>query len=300
MQKPAGWSGSFRPPEGLWERALAGAGKTIYVGLRGGKIAALDARDGTLRWQTSLGIEVQAPPVIDQDTLFVPTTFVGPGLAGDPDGRAVLFALRAKNGELLWRFESQAYILQTPFVNSEQVYVGGSYSNPAVTVDEGGPLRLYALSRQDGDLIWQVDALDGYVKSLYAHDGYLCYIAYTDFVPGLDAGSGEELWRQETGNWVPALSGFEGTIYFGSANTVIHARDIRDGSLIWNYNIPEGSFNYALGAPVRAGDSLYFLTQRGEIFALNALDGSLQWSLATESARQGRPDGWIRGNFHRG
>ena len=279
--KTGGLAWRFDPPQGLWDRALAAADGQVYVGLKGGLLAALDARSGALLWQSSLGVEVQAPPAASGGRVYVPSTFVGPGLAGDPTGQARLFALDAKTGESLWSFQAGAYILQTPFIDGNQLFTGGSYADPQLKVDEGGPMRLYALSVQDGSQRWSYQSTDGYVKAIYAAGGYVSYIAYTDYLSGLDAASGKLLWRQETGNWVPSLSGHQQTLYFGAANTVVQARAIQDGSVIWSYNIPGGSFNYLLGAPVRVTDDLYCLTQRGDLFALDAANGSLRWSQAT-------------------
>jgi len=96
------------------------------------------------------------------------------------------------------------------------------------------------------------------------------------------------LWRRDTGNWVPTLSGADNTIYFGSANTIVHALDANDGSVKWQHNITEGTFNYVLGAPIRVGDDLVFLTQHGDIMVLDALDGTLRWHFPTAiTARTG-------------
>jgi outer membrane protein assembly factor BamB len=52
----------------------------------------------------------------------------------------------------------------------------------------------------------------------------------------------------------------------------------------WQYNIGGDTFNYLLGAPVQVGSSLYFLSQQGDVIALDATDGTLQWQLETSVA----------------
>lgn len=272
---------TYDPPAGIWERGLAGSGDTLFIGLRDASLVALRVSDREVRWRRELGINVQAPPFILGNTVFVPTTFVGPGLTADPEGRARLFALDAQTGEQRWSFESRNYILQTPYAEGETVYVAGSYRDPEVEVDEGGPMRLYALAARDGSLRWTYESVDGYVKSLYATPERVIYIAYQDFVSGLDANQGTLIWRRDTGNWVPALSGVDEVVYFGSANTVVHAWRVADGESVWEFDIPTGTFNYLLGEPVRIANDLYFLTQQGEIIALDAVEGNLLWSLET-------------------
>jgi len=271
----------YAPPEGLWGRAYASDGNTVFVGLRGGKLAALDVEQGKVRWQQIIGPNVQAPPLVHEGVVYVSTTFVGPGLDGDARGKAKLVALDGRDGSILWEFVSESYILQTPAIHNERIYTGGGYYDPSVEVDEGGPLKVYALSRQDGLLQWVYSSVDGYVKALYATDEVVVFIAYQDFANGLDVNTGELIWRKDTGNWVPSLSGFENVIYYGSANTMVHAVRADTGDTLWTYNIEGGSFNYALGKPLRIADELYFLSQQGDLIALNAVDGSFQWSLPT-------------------
>jgi len=107
------------------------------------------------------------------------------------------------------------------------------------------------------------------------------YIAYQDFSVGIDAGNGEMRWRLDTGNWVPTLSGAGNTIYYGSANTIVHAVNADSGMFEWQFNIPEGTFNYVLGAPVHVEEDLVFLTQLGELMSVNAATGELRWRFST-------------------
>ncbi len=265
----------------VWERAFATDGKLIFVGMQGGRLAALDARSGELKWQIELGIDMQVRPLIANELLYVPTTFVGPGLDSNPEGKAKLFILDPNDGSEIWSFESDNYILQTPTLSGDTLYVGGSYYAPEIDVDEGGPMRIYALDAQSGEEYWAYESVDGFAKKLYATEDAVVYIAYQDFVTGVDAQTGEAIWRRDTGNWVPSMLGVGNTVYFGSANTVIYAYDTASGDLIWKHNIPEGTFNYVMGAPVRVQDELYMLTQHGDIMALNALDGTALWKIPT-------------------
>jgi|APSaa5957512622_1039677.scaffolds.fasta_scaffold48862_2 outer membrane protein assembly factor BamB len=272
----------FSPPEGIWHRAYAMADEQVFIAMVGGNVAALDAQNGDLLWETALGINAQVPLYVLDQTLFVATTFVGPGLQADPQGQAKLFALDTRSGAIRWEFESENYILQTPFSTGEVVYTGGSYVNPAVDVDEGGPMRLYALSAADGRPLWEYVSEDGFVKAVYATDEMVTYIAYQDFLSGVDAQTGTLAWRGDTGNWVPSLAGSGNTVYYGSANTVVHAWQMDSGESLWTYNIGGESFNYLLGAPVIVGETVYFISQRGDMIALDANDGRELWRMAVD------------------
>lgn len=267
----------YQPEGRLWERAVAGAGNLVLVGSENGVLTALDVATGEPAWSVDVGVNVQMAPLVAGDVIYVPTTFAGPGIKADPQGRAKLLALNVADGTERWSVETGNYILQTPFATADTVYVGGSYQNPAVEVDEGGPMRVYAFSAEDGSQRWVYEAEDGFVKAIYANDNAVAYIAYQDFANVLDAADGSLRWRKDTGNWVPSLSGSGDTVYFSSANTVIHALNTGTGDVSWKHNIGGDSFNYGLGAPVKQGDILYVLSQKGDVLALNAADGSQVW-----------------------
>lgn len=274
---------SYDPGARIWERAYASDGDLLFIGLEDGEYAALDPSNGREVWRVKLDVNSQMPPFISGGVVYVPTTFAGPGMIGDPNGRAVLYALSANDGKTLWSFETDNYILQTPFLQGETVYAAGSFSDPR-DIDEGGHMRLYALDAKDGSVKWEYESEDGFTKQVYATADYVSYIAYQDFLVGLDAKTGESLWRTDTGNWVPTLAGSGGVVYYGSANTNVHAVDIETGSVLWTYNIPQGTFNYLLGAPVRVEDELVFLTQVGEVVALDAVTGGFHWQVATDAS----------------
>ena len=280
----------------VWERAYTTDGKYIFVALEDGRLLALDARSGKTRWDVDLGINVQVRPLVVGNPLYVPTTFVGPKLTSNPEGKAKLFVLNTADGSEIWSFETDNYILQTPTLFGEVVYAGGSYYAPEIEVDEGGPMRIYALDAENAAELWTYESMDGFIKRMYATESSLAYIAYEDYAIGVDVQTGEMSWRRDTGNWVPSMLGVGDTVYFGSANTAIYAFDTTTGDINWQHNIPEGTFNYVMGSPVRVQDDLYVLTQHGDIFALNALDGTPLWHLPTGvTPRDGLAvsDGWL-------
>jgi len=272
---------TFAPPEGIWERAYASDGKRVFVGLKNKTIAALDASNGKLIWQKDLGINMQVPPLVDEGILYASTAFVGPELTPNEHGRAKLFALDTTTGKEIWVFESDDYILQTPARNSDMLFVGGNFYDPT-PIDEGGHTRIYALDPVTGSPLWNYESEDGFPKRLYATDETLVFVAYQDFMNGVDIETGELRWRFDTGNWTPSFLGAGDTVYFSSANTQVFAVNADTGDSLWQFDIPEGTFNYLLDAPILLNGDLYFLTQQGDFFALDASNGQLRWQAATE------------------
>ena len=181
-----------------------------------------------------------------------------------------VFTMLRNRCSFLPEYASRNYAMQQPFAVGNTLYIAGSYDDPSIDVDEGGPMSLQSLRLEDGHKQWTFRSEDGFVKALYATKNRVAFVGYQDFISGLDAKTGTLMWRRDSGNWVPALSGHETTVYYGSANTRVHAWDITDGKTLWEYDIPKGSFNYLLDAPARIGQHLFFLSQRGELFILDA------------------------------
>ncbi len=285
----------YDPPEGVWERSFVADRGRIYLGVGGGSVVALDADTGELIWEQQVGIEVQRPSLVVGDRLFVPTTFVGPRIQSNHDGRATLNVLDVDTGEELWSVETENYILQTPTMHGGRLYLAGAYQGQQ-PVEEGGHMRLYALDASNGKVQWTYESEDGFPKRLHASDSTVAFIGYQDFASGIDAESGKLRWRRTTGNWVPSLTGADDRIFFGSANTVVHALRLDDGEVLWQHNIEQGTFNYVLGAPILIEDELYFLTQHGDLMGLSAITGELLWTVPTRiTSRVGMElsDGWI-------
>ncbi|MCP4363259.1 MAG: PQQ-binding-like beta-propeller repeat protein [Chloroflexi bacterium] len=270
----------YDPPGRIWDRAYASDGEQVFVGIEGGQLVALDANGGDVRWQADLGINSQHPSLVAGDLLYVPTTFVGPGLTPEPESKAKLFILNRQDGSVEWVFESDNYILQTPFRYEDNLYVAGLFYDPE-PVKEGGHTRLYALSPDGRNVKWTYEAEDGFPKGVYATNTAVTFVGYRDFITGIDAATGQQVWKKDTANWIPSLTGINDTVYFGSANTQVHALNIGSGDVEWQHNIPKGTFNYLLGAPTYVEGKLYFLTQHGDIMALDAQSGELLWQYPT-------------------
>jgi outer membrane protein assembly factor BamB len=113
-------------------------------------------------------------------------------------------------------------------------------------------------------------------------------VGYQDFINALESENGKPLWRRDTGNWTPSLIGNQGIIYYGSATTFVYAVASNDGHQLWKFNIGGGSFDYQLGEPVISDERLYFLTQKGDIYALELQTGEMIWMESTQvDARTG-------------
>lgn len=288
----------YQPAKRLWSDSVAVVDDGVFVGSEGGQVQILDGTTGKARWQVSLqpaddevqaGLEARGQPAWTGDTLYVPTAGVGSrAITVNPALRAPLVALNLATGEERWRVETDNYILRVPFVDGESqtVYVGGARLSD-VEIDEGGAQRIYALSSEDGEVKWTYDSLDGLTKSIWAGSETVVFAAYQDFLAGIDSRSGQEVWRENSGNWVQSFAplSLEGTsakpaIAYGSANGFLNLVDPVDGSDVWRFDLP-GTFNYPMGNAVQSEGAVYFITQQGDLYALDAASGNLLWMVPT-------------------
>ncbi len=71
------WERTDLPGGAVGSPALSADRSTLYVNLRGGKLAALDAKSGATKWTHDLGYETAVPPSVSPDGTIIPAA---PGL----------------------------------------------------------------------------------------------------------------------------------------------------------------------------------------------------------------------------
>ena len=262
-------------PDGVWSRSLAANDTAVVVGSPG-QIMALNPNDGRILWQQPVVGNLLWAPLLSEDMVYAGTAFVGPGVIPDPDGKAWVYAVDLVSGAVVWSWETAVYTLTTPTSNGEQLFVGGSFLDAESDVDEGGFLRLHAFDLATGDLLWQAERQDGFIKSLAANEDTLFLLAYTDMLYGLDGRSGEVVWQYPTENWSPGFTFQDNVLYFGSDNAFVHAVDGRSGTAVWRSHL-EGIFNAPRADLALDETTAYFQGNDNQIYALNLADGRFLW-----------------------
>ncbi len=146
-----------------WEQELASPvyanlsadDSQLYVSTTRGRLYALAALDGGIRWQAAVqdtSVRLSSPAV-EGDLLIV----------GATDGR--LRAFSASRGDSYWTLHCAEALVAVPLMTPNAVFVGSM----------GG--MLYAVDRHGGKILWQ-HKLRGRVKSaLAAGDGYVVVLS---------------------------------------------------------------------------------------------------------------------------
>ena len=134
------------------------AGGTVYTGGPDGKLYAINARTGKVRWTFTLASAVpNAAPAVVRNS---PVVSGGRIVFGDTKGR--LYAVRRATGELLWSTpldtHPTARMTSSPVVHKGKVFVGLSSSDNVGGIDYACCTfrgHLDAIDITDGSVLWR-------------------------------------------------------------------------------------------------------------------------------------------------
>ena len=215
----------------------------------------------------------------------------------DPKGRRVfvgssdrgLYALRAEDGSLLWRFETLGFVQCEPLYDEQEdvVYFGSN---------DGA---LYKVEASTGRLRWRFMTNAEVARRPVLADGKLFVVNANDTVVALDAGSGKLSWSQHR---TPALgmeiAGYAGPllwrdkVYAAFSDGTVSAFDASSGAERWQPVDLAGEAEQYLGElpkyfdvdttpvanEIEAGPVIYVGSYAGGVYALDAETGSEIWS----------------------
>ncbi len=215
----------------------------------------------------------------------------------DPAGRRVfvgssdrgLYAVRAEDGSVLWRFETLGYVQCAPLYDpgEDVVYFGSN---------DGA---LYKVAAADGKLLWRFATNAEVAQRPVLSGGTLYAVNANDTVLALNPASGKLIWIQHR---TPALAmevaGYAGplvwrdTVFTGFSDGNVAAFDARTGGERWTPVDLSAEAEQTLGelpeyldvdttpVPGVVGDLpvIYVGSYAGGVFALDADSGGQIWS----------------------
>lgn len=255
---------SFETP-GRIESSPTVVDGTVYVGSQSEYLWAVDASDGSLRWRFES----------DRDNWFRSSPTVADGTVYVGGHGESVYAFDAGSGELRWRSPVGRSVVSSPTVVDDTVYVG--------CLDE----HVYALDSESGTRRWKrklhyrvqssptVD--DGVVFVCAGDPGWVVSNGDSHRPPGslwtLDAGTGERIWSG-TGGPISSPTVADGTVYIGDNTGTVYARDVQDGSIVWEFDT-----NGRIWSSPTVADGRVFVGSSDErVYALDATTGRKQWA----------------------
>lgn len=256
------WSRATRPSEEGVNSSAAVVRGVVYVGSDDGRLYALGAKAGVVRWSRQTGGPVRSSPAVAGGTVFV----------GSDSG--FLYAFGTATGAVRWRRNLGGAVTAPPLVTGGQVIVGS----------RGGDV--YAFDAATGARNWRYHTWTVW-DAAAAANGVVYVTSDQQRVFALDAATGDLAWSAEIwgrGRGVPAVSG--GRVFVGTDRGRVYAFDAASGEERWRTNaLVDGATGVVRMAPAVAGGRVYVTAgetlasgkMTGHAVALGVSDGAIAW-----------------------
>ena len=222
-------------------------GDLVYVGGYNGKIYALNASSGALRWVYPRERNLQpivGGPVISQGKVYI----------GAADGK--LYALDAATGDELWKFETGDKIWSIPAISDDTLYIA--------SFDK----KLYAINTTDGSKKWEFATEGAVMSTPLVYDNTVYIGSFDRHLYALNAADGRLKWKSDfvAGKWFWAtVVAYNNTIYAPSLDGKVYILDAQTGK-----KIAEPDLQAPISSsPVIVGKLVIVATDDGKIYALD-------------------------------
>lgn len=222
---------------------------SALIGDAAGGLYALDTRLGVERWRAPSGTRIPTAPA----------QFAGAIYFGTDDG--YLYALDVADGNERWRFRASAPVHTVPAVDDQRV----------IFADIAGGVQ--ALDRANARPLWTARVGARTQGSVLGRGEVALVRAVDGNITAFDSIEGKLRWQRRFDGPLSDLVALGGErCVFASTVDGIHAVNATDGSTRWHVDLAA-----AEDAPLVVGSMVYALGRYGDLLALRADDGSLQW-----------------------
>jgi outer membrane protein assembly factor BamB len=246
------------------------------------ELVALSRVDGSFRWRVPLHDEKIAGRPVPQNETFTHRTAV-PVIdnrnviyVGSTDGG--LYAIRSRDGKILWRHDAGAPIYSAVAVDGEQL-VAGTFDG-----------SLFALNRRTQKESFHVKLGGPIVSTPTIADGKLLVGARDYLLYGVKLADGRTAWRDSYWfSWVESTPRIvDGVAYIGGSDfRRVSAINPADGRRRWATDVQ----GLCWGTPVVTSTTVYVatagqhtagtvITHTGSIVALDRASGAVKWRYA--------------------
>ena len=215
----------------------------------------------------------------DERVFSSPTVVDSIAYVGSDDD--TIYAIDTETETELWSFETDGSVRSSPAVVDGTVYFGSYDEN------------VYALNATDGTEEWRFETGGGVFSSPSVANGIVVAGSNDANLYALDAEAGTELWRFQTdGDRVsPSPTVDNGTVYVGSHGFDFYDStytenwytiDLETGVEQWHHTI-DGLDWYSESSATVADGTVYVGSYNGDVYALDADDGSKRWEYSTDN-----------------
>lgn len=230
-----------------------------------------------LLWSFKTGDAIKASPVVSEGII----------VAGSVDGNAYGITLE---GKMKWKINTGNGIESAALIHNGVAYIGNLEGKVfAIELQTGRTLWTYATEGQimGSPNYWSPGKTGGKGNagsggSDRSRNGDVVVIgSYDYFLHGIDAGTGEGLWKYEADNFIngtPAI--YKGVAVFGGCDGLLHQVNVQDGSLKKRQPVA----TYVAGS-VAVDDWITFVGDYdGKFTCLDIRAGEERWSFKNSEA----------------
>ena len=271
------WKTDLIPPRDGDEDATGGgmayADGILYVSSGFGRLTALDAKSGAIRWQERLNATGSGAPLVSDGLLYL--------VAGDETG----WTINTKDGRIAWQIEGTPSVgnvlgAPAPVLTSDLAVFAFGSGDVAATFKRGGIRRWNASvagGRRGRAAAQIVDVTGGPMVA-----GDTIYIGnHSGRTVAFDAATGERRWTANEGA-VDRVWPAGDSVFLISDRSQLVRLDASDGSVIWAQDLSgfvkdrpgrRGPI-FANYGPILAGGRLVVASSDGQLRFYNPVDGS--------------------------
>ena len=230
-------------PRELWTNSESAADKIVspplqvgdqlFVGTADNHVLALNADDGSERWNYETGHAIWGQPSFRDGTLYVDSMDWS------------VYALDAATGDLVWKTPLGGALASRPVLGEDLMYVSSFDGN------------VHALDIASGEVRWSAPAADWVWGAPALENGTIYYSDIQGNVFAADAETGEQMWTQSAGVRVQSTPVVVGDMLYIASQTggetpagALTAYSLTDGTMKWT----QPTAVPLLATPVVVGD----------------------------------------------
>lgn len=215
-----------------------------------------------LNWRRLLRAPLTSSPTVVGDSVYV----------GAPDGN--LYCLHAKEGSIIWSFQTNGEIRANPLIVDSQLFIGSTDT------------YAYALDRRTGALRWRFKVQGPIQSSAVAHAEHILFGSDDGRLYALHRDTGALRWKVKTrGSLLTPPAVEADRLYLPSYDGILRAYAADDGLLLWTFDTEA----HIWGTPLLFNDRLYIGDDRGRLYVLDPSDGRLLYTRRFGGAIQTTP-----------
>lgn len=221
----------------------------------GNSVFGLDLNSGDVVWsypaETNNKTVFYAPPLVTDEFIYV------------GDLANVFHKIDRETGKPVWTFSG-----------SKGFFIGKAAEADGTIYAPSNDGFLYAIG-EDGQMLWKFGT-EHFIWSQPLVGKNAIYVGSMDHFVYAISEQGDELWVTEMAGAVvgaPVLSQDESLLYVGSIGKQLVALDTGTGETVWTFDAGASLWGDAL----LVDGTLYFADSAGNMYALNAENGVLDW-----------------------